>query len=101
MPATSVRSSTPATPWRVSRSVRRARMCGSWPRARRPEDSSVCSNDEPSSMLILFAPGAPREKYFRELAAIRDTGRTLTDDEWTGFSAQHDQYSAEESSNHE
>ena len=51
--------------------------------------------DDPSSMLILFAPGAPREKYFRELAAIRDTGRTLTDDEWTEFYAQHDQYRAE------
>jgi mannose-6-phosphate isomerase-like protein (cupin superfamily) len=52
-------------------------------------------SDDPSSMLILFAPGAPREKYFRELAAIRDTGRTLTDDEWTEFYAQHDQYRAE------
>ena len=48
--------------------------------------------DEPSSMLILFAPGAPRENYFRELAAIRDSGRTLTDDEWTEFLAMHDQY---------
>jgi quercetin dioxygenase-like cupin family protein len=51
-------------------------------------------SDEPSSMLILFAPGTPREKYFRELAAIRDEGRTLTDDEWAAFLAQHDQYSA-------
>ena len=51
--------------------------------------------DEPSSMLILFAPGAPREDYFRELAAIRDEGRTLTDDEWTAFLARHDQYRAE------
>jgi mannose-6-phosphate isomerase-like protein (cupin superfamily) len=49
-------------------------------------------SDEPSSTLILFAPGAPRENYFRELAAIRDTGRTLTDEEWTEFLAQHDQY---------
>ena len=46
-------------------------------------------------MLILFAPGAPREEYFRELAAIRDTGRTLTYDEWTEFFARHDQYRAE------
>jgi mannose-6-phosphate isomerase-like protein (cupin superfamily) len=52
-------------------------------------------SDEPSSMLILFAPGAPREKYFRELAAIRDEGRTLTEDEWTEFFAAHDQYRAE------
>jgi mannose-6-phosphate isomerase-like protein (cupin superfamily) len=49
-------------------------------------------SDEPSQMLILFAPGAPRERYFRELAEIRETGRTLTEDEWTEFLAQHDQY---------
>ena len=52
-------------------------------------------SDEPSSMLILFAPGAPREKYFRELAEIRDSGRPLTGDEWTDFLARHDQYRAE------
>jgi uncharacterized RmlC-like cupin family protein len=52
-------------------------------------------SDEPSSMLILFAPGAPREQYFRGLAEIRASGRTLTEDEWTEFLAQHDQYSAE------
>jgi mannose-6-phosphate isomerase-like protein (cupin superfamily) len=51
--------------------------------------------DDPSSMLILFAPGAPREKYFQQLAAIRDNGRMLTEDEWTDFFAQHDQYRAE------
>jgi hypothetical protein len=44
-------------------------------------------------MLILFAPGAPRERYFLELAAIRDSGRILSDDEWTNFLAAHDQYS--------
>jgi mannose-6-phosphate isomerase-like protein (cupin superfamily) len=49
-------------------------------------------SDEPSSMLILFAPGAPREAYFRELAAIREEGRTLTPDEWADFLARHDQY---------
>ena len=52
-------------------------------------------SDEPSSMLILFAPGPPREKYFRELGEIRATGRELTDDEWTEFLARHDQYRAE------
>jgi mannose-6-phosphate isomerase-like protein (cupin superfamily) len=52
-------------------------------------------SDEPSSMLILFAPGAPREKYFRELAEIRDSGRALTDGEWVEFLARHDQYRAE------
>jgi mannose-6-phosphate isomerase-like protein (cupin superfamily) len=52
-------------------------------------------SDQPSSMLILFAPGAPREKYFQELAAIRDNGQTLTEAEWTEFFAKHDQYRAE------
>jgi mannose-6-phosphate isomerase-like protein (cupin superfamily) len=52
-------------------------------------------SDVPSSMLILFAPGAPRERHFRELAAIRESGRSLTGDEWTDFFAQHDQYRAE------
>lgn len=51
--------------------------------------------DEPSSMLILFAPAPPRERYFRELAEIRDSGRTLTEQEWTDFFAEHDQYRAE------
>ena len=46
----------------------------------------------PASMLILFAPGAPRETYFEALAEIRRSGRTLTDAEWTEFYARHDQY---------
>ena len=33
-------------------------------------------------MLILFAPGPPREKYFTELADIRSAGRKLTEEEW-------------------
>ena len=48
--------------------------------------------DEPASMLILFAPGAAREEYFGELAAIRAEGRTLTAEEWTDLYARHDQY---------
>jgi uncharacterized RmlC-like cupin family protein len=50
--------------------------------------------DEPASMLILFAPGAPREKYFRELVAIRAEGRQLSDEQWVEFLALHDQYRA-------
>jgi mannose-6-phosphate isomerase-like protein (cupin superfamily) len=46
----------------------------------------------PASMLILFAPGAPRELYFEALEDIRRSGRALTDAEWTEFYAQHDQY---------
>lgn len=47
---------------------------------------------EPASMLILFAPGAPREDYFEELAEIFSSGRTLSDEEWTELFARHDQY---------
>jgi hypothetical protein len=36
----------------------------------------------PARMLILFAPGPPREEYFTELADIRSAGRTLTEQEW-------------------
>jgi mannose-6-phosphate isomerase-like protein (cupin superfamily) len=50
--------------------------------------------DAPVSMLILFAPGRPREEYFRELAAIAAEGRTLSEDEWTELLARHDQYRA-------
>lgn len=48
--------------------------------------------DEPASMLILFAPGAPREQYFLEMAEIARTGRQLTEEEVTEFLARHDQY---------
>lgn len=51
--------------------------------------------DRPASMLILFAPGAPRERYFQELAENAAAGRELTDDEWTDLLARHDQYRAE------
>jgi quercetin dioxygenase-like cupin family protein len=49
-------------------------------------------SDEPASMLILFAPGTPREKYFLGLAEIAESGRKLSDEEYTAFLAEHDQY---------
>lgn len=49
-------------------------------------------SDEPASMLILFAPGAPREEYFMELAEIAESGRSLSPGEWAEFYARHDQY---------
>lgn len=49
---------------------------------------------ESCSMLILFSPAPPRERYFRALAEIRDSGRTLTAEEWSEFLASHDQYPA-------
>ena len=49
------------------------------------------AGDEPASMLILFAPGAPRERYFEELAEMAREGRTLSPDELTAFYRRHDQ----------
>ena len=46
----------------------------------------------PASMLLLFAPGAPREGYFEELADIASTGRELSPEQWTALYARHDQY---------
>jgi mannose-6-phosphate isomerase-like protein (cupin superfamily) len=48
--------------------------------------------DEAASMLILFAPGPPRERYFQELAEITASGRQLSDEEWTELFTRHDQY---------
>jgi quercetin dioxygenase-like cupin family protein len=45
-------------------------------------------------MLILFAPGPAREKYFTELAEIRSSGRTMTNEDWLEVWARHDQYPA-------
>jgi uncharacterized RmlC-like cupin family protein len=48
--------------------------------------------DEEARMLVLFAPAPPREKYFEALAEISESGRVLTDAEWTELYAEHDQY---------
>jgi hypothetical protein len=50
------------------------------------------SSGAPASMLILFAPGAPREEYFEELAEIVATGRQVSPEEWAEFCARHDTY---------
>jgi quercetin dioxygenase-like cupin family protein len=47
--------------------------------------------DAPASMLILFAPGIARERYFEELAEIRRTGAEPSPDEWADLFARHDQ----------
>ncbi len=49
-------------------------------------------SDEPASMLILFAPGPPREKFFFEMAEIGKSGKKLSPEEWTSFYARHDQF---------
>jgi hypothetical protein len=46
-------------------------------------------------MLILFSPAPPREEYFKELAAIRASGRELSRDEWADLYARHDQVMVE------
>lgn len=43
-------------------------------------------------MLILFAPSAPQERYFDGLAEIVPAGRRLSEEEWTKFYAENDQY---------
>ena len=49
------------------------------------------NSDAYASMLILYSPGLPRERFFEELAAIRGTGRALTAEEWADLCARHDQ----------
>ncbi len=48
-------------------------------------------SSEPVSMLILFAPGAPREGYF-EAIAERVAGRRYSDEEWAELCRRHDNY---------
>jgi len=47
---------------------------------------------EPASMLILFAPGAPREAYFEGLAEIGRTGVRPSPEEMAEFYLRHDTY---------
>jgi quercetin dioxygenase-like cupin family protein len=54
------------------------------------------ASDGPASMLILFAPGEPRERYFAELAEIAASGRTLTPAEWADVWRRNDQYPVQE-----
>jgi mannose-6-phosphate isomerase-like protein (cupin superfamily) len=44
-----------------------------------------------ASMLILFAPGAPREDYFETLAHV-SMGAAMTDEERTAFMLRHDTF---------
>jgi quercetin dioxygenase-like cupin family protein len=47
---------------------------------------------ENTSMLLLFAPGTPREAFFSELAEIVASGRQLSEAELAAFYQRHDQY---------
>jgi mannose-6-phosphate isomerase-like protein (cupin superfamily) len=44
-----------------------------------------------ATMLILFSPGTPRERFFQEMAEIEASGRQLSRDEMTEVYARHDQ----------
>jgi mannose-6-phosphate isomerase-like protein (cupin superfamily) len=46
----------------------------------------------PASMLILFAPGAPRERYFSELAERIASGQAFSAEDKAEFMARHDQF---------
>jgi mannose-6-phosphate isomerase-like protein (cupin superfamily) len=46
-------------------------------------------DEDPASMLLLFAPGAPREDYFETLATL-GRGATMTEEERTAFFERHD-----------
>lgn len=47
---------------------------------------------EPASMLILFSPGAAREKYFEGLAHLAAADMPPSDDEMAEFFTAHDTY---------
>jgi quercetin dioxygenase-like cupin family protein len=49
-------------------------------------------SNAPAAMLILFAPGLPRERFFSATAEIANAGRELSPEEWTAFYAEHDQF---------
>jgi len=48
------------------------------------------ASDQPTSMLILFAPGAPREAYFEGLAEMALGRRKFTPEEFKEFCERHD-----------
>jgi len=48
-------------------------------------------SDEPASMLLLFAPGAPREAYFEALAE-KAARRKFSEEEWLDLCRRHDNY---------
>jgi mannose-6-phosphate isomerase-like protein (cupin superfamily) len=49
---------------------------------------------EPASMLLLFAPGAPREPYFKALADSAASGRAMSAEELHELWLRHDTYPA-------
>ena len=52
------------------------------------------ASGEPADMLLLFAPGAPRESYFEANVARAAAGVELTEADMLAFLRAHDQYDA-------
>jgi quercetin dioxygenase-like cupin family protein len=52
------------------------------------------ASGRPAEMLLLFAPGAPRESYFEANAARAAAGLDLPEAERLAFLREHDQYDA-------
>ena len=52
-------------------------------------------SDDTASLLILFSPAPPREAFFREIAAVAVSGRSLSQEEWRELYQRHDQYMVE------
>ena len=50
------------------------------------------ASGEPASMLILFAPGAPRERYFEGLAELATLGEKPSEEEMAEFYRRHDTF---------
>ncbi|MFJ3220228.1 cupin domain-containing protein [Kitasatospora sp. NPDC086801] len=49
---------------------------------------------EPASMLMLFAPGVPRESFFEEISEIAADKRPMSEPEWAELYRRHDHYLA-------
>jgi oxalate decarboxylase/phosphoglucose isomerase-like protein (cupin superfamily) len=47
---------------------------------------------QPASMLILFAPGAPRERYFEGLVELAHLAERPSTEEMAEFYREHDTY---------
>lgn len=52
------------------------------------------ASGQPAEMLLLFAPGAPRESYFETVAARGVSGADLTEEERIAYLRLHDQFDA-------
>lgn len=48
-------------------------------------------SDAEARFILLFTPGAPREEYFDELAALRASGRALSTEELDALARRHGQ----------